>query len=115
MGGGGEPGGEGEGGTLRHSHDTQSTVSRSKPLPGNQGAGGRGGALQPGGSGLEARITGWRKKRRGGWKRAPTVVTPVATVAWDATAQVLRHDVEQFPGQAAVTAVAPGPWPCPAS
>ena len=47
-------------------------------------------------------ITGWRKKRRGGWKRAHTVVT-VTTVVWDAAAKVLRYDVEQFPGQAAVT------------
>ena len=46
-----------------------------------------------------------------------TVVTPVTAVAWDAAATVLRYDVEQFPGQAAVavTAVAPGPWPCPTS
>ena len=47
-------------------------------------------------------ITGWRKKRRGGWKRAYTVVT-VTTVVWDAAAKVLRYDVEQFPGQAGVT------------
>ena len=47
-------------------------------------------------------ITGWRKKRRGGWKRAHTVVT-VTTVVWDAAAKVLRYDVEQFPGQAGVT------------
>ena len=48
-------------------------------------------------------ITGWRRrKRRGGWKRAYTVVT-VTTVVWDAAAKVLRYDVEQFPGQAAVT------------
>ena len=48
------------------------------------------------------KITGWRKKRRGGWKRAHTVVT-VTTVVWDAAAKVLRYDVEQFPGQAGVT------------
>ena len=48
-------------------------------------------------------ITGWRRrKRRGGWKRAYTVVT-VTTVVWDAAAKVLRYDVEQFPGQAGVT------------
>ena len=47
-------------------------------------------------------ITGWRKKRRGGWKRAHIVVT-VTTVVWDAAAKVLRYDVEQFPGQAGVT------------
>ena len=47
-------------------------------------------------------ITGWRKKRRGGWKRAHTVAT-VTTVVWDAAAKVLRYDVEQFPGQAGVT------------
>ena len=48
-------------------------------------------------------ITGWRRrKRRGGWKRAYTVVT-VTGVQWDAAAKVLRYDVEQFPGQAGVT------------
>ena len=47
-------------------------------------------------------ITGWRKKRRGGWKRAYTVVI-VTNWVWDAAAKVLRYDVEQFPGQAAVT------------
>ena len=47
-------------------------------------------------------LSGWRKRRKGGWRRAYAVVTATA-VAFDAAAEELRYDVTQFPGQAGVT------------
>ena len=47
-------------------------------------------------------VTGWRKRRKGGWRRAYAVVTATG-VAFDAAAGELRYAVVQFPGQAGVT------------
>ena len=47
-------------------------------------------------------VTGWRKRRKGGWRRAYAVVTATG-VTFDAAAEELRYDVTQFPGQAGVT------------
>ena len=47
-------------------------------------------------------VTGWRKRRKGGWRRAYAVVTATG-VAFDAATRELRYAVVQFPGQAGVT------------
>ena len=47
-------------------------------------------------------VTGWRKRRKGGWRRAYAVVTATA-VTFDAATRELRYAVVQFPGQAGVT------------
>ena len=47
-------------------------------------------------------VTGWRKRRKGGWRRAYAVVTATG-VAFDAAAGELRYAVVQFPGQAGAT------------
>ena len=47
-------------------------------------------------------VTGWRKRRKGGWRRAYAVVTATA-VTFDAAARELRYAVVQFPGQAGAT------------
>ena len=47
-------------------------------------------------------MTGWRKRKKGGWRRAYAVVTATA-VTFDAAAEELRYAVVQFPGQAGVT------------
>ena len=47
-------------------------------------------------------VSGWRKRTKGGWRRAYAVVTATA-VTFDAAAAELRYDVVQFPGQAGVT------------
>ena len=47
-------------------------------------------------------VTGWRKRRKGGWRRAYAVVTTTG-VAFDAAAGELRYAVVQFPGQAGAT------------
>ena len=47
-------------------------------------------------------VTGWRKRRKGGWRRAYAVVTATG-VTFDAAAKELRYAVVQFPGQAGVT------------
>ena len=47
-------------------------------------------------------MTGWRKRKKGGWRRAYAVVTATA-VTFDAAARELRYAVVQFPGQAGVT------------
>ena len=47
-------------------------------------------------------MTGWRKKKKGGWKKAYTVVTATG-IAFDTATGELRYGFEQFPGQAGVT------------
>ena len=47
-------------------------------------------------------VTGWRKRRKGGWRRAYAVVTATA-VTFDAATRELRYAVVQFPGQAGAT------------
>ena len=47
-------------------------------------------------------VTGWRKKEKGGWRRAYAVVTATA-LTFDAAAGELRFDVVQYPGQAGAT------------
>ena len=47
-------------------------------------------------------VTGRRKRRKGGWRRAYAVVTATG-VTFDAAAKELRYTVMQFPGQAGVT------------
>ena len=47
-------------------------------------------------------VTGWRKRRKGGWRRAYAVVTATG-VTFDAAAKELRYTFMQFPGQAGVT------------
>ena len=47
-------------------------------------------------------VTGWRKRRKGGWRRAYAVVTATA-VTFDAAADELRYAVVQFQGQAWAT------------
>ena len=47
-------------------------------------------------------VTGWRKRRKGGWRRAYAVVTATA-VTFDAAARELRYAVVQFPGQVGAT------------
>ena len=47
-------------------------------------------------------VTGWRKRKKGGWRRAYAVATATA-VTFDAVAEELRYAVVQFPGQAGVT------------
>ena len=47
-------------------------------------------------------VTGWRKRRKGGWRRAYAVVTATG-LTYDAAARELRYAVVQFPGQAGVT------------
>ena len=47
-------------------------------------------------------VSGWRKRKKGGWRRAYAVATATA-VTFDAAAEELRYAVVQFPGQAGVT------------
>ena len=47
-------------------------------------------------------MTGWRKRKKGGWRRAYAVVTATG-VTFDAAAAELRYAVVQFLGQAGVT------------
>ena len=47
-------------------------------------------------------VTGWRKRKKGGWRRAYAVVTATG-LTYDAAAGELRYAVVQFPGQAGVT------------
>ena len=47
-------------------------------------------------------VTGWRNRKKGGWRRAYAVATATA-VTFDAAAEELRYAVVQFPGQAGVT------------
>ena len=47
-------------------------------------------------------VTGWRKRKKGGWRRAYAVVTATG-LTYDAAARELRYAVMQFPGQAGVT------------
>ena len=110
-------GGGGGGDPRTLSRHTEHSLAVEAP-PGEPGGEGEGGGAPPAG----------RERPRGpDHRRAEeaarrveagphTVVTPVTTtVPWDAAAKALRYDVERFPGRAAVTAAAPGPWPCPAS